>query len=99
MVKKLLKLAVLAGIATAVAKKLQSGSAAPAGGGWQSSYDPAPAPTAPTPPAPTDAPQNTAATAAAEAGDDVPPPPVDIPPAKTDVDPLTDPLPEDDEQA
>ncbi|GAB4001567.1 hypothetical protein [Nocardioides ultimimeridianus] len=90
MLKKLLFLAVLGGIAAAVAKKLQAGSTAADGGGWQSSYDPAPAPAAPASP-----PQDTDAKAAAELPDDVPPPPVDIPPARTEVDPLTDPLPED----
>ena len=96
MLKKLFILALLGGIAAAAVKKLQGGSD-PAGG-WQSAYDPAPAPAAPaappapTPPAPTEA-------AAAEAPSEVAPPPVDIPPAKTDVDPLTDPLPEDEEQA
>jgi hypothetical protein len=98
MLKKLLVLGALGAIAVGVAKKLQAGAAAD-GGGWQSSYDPAPAP-APTSAAPSASapPEDTAAKAAAEAPDDVPPPPVDIPPAKTDVDPLTDPLP-DDEQA
>jgi hypothetical protein len=93
MLKKLLFLAVLGGIAAAVAKKLQAGSTATAEGGWQSSYDPAPAPA----PAAPSQPQDTEAKAAAETPDDVPPPPVDIPPAKTEVDPLTDPLPEDEQ--
>lgn len=93
MLKKLLVLGALGAIAVGVAKKLQAGAATD-GGGWQSSYDPAPAPVpaAPSPAAPA---EDTAAKAAAEAPDDVPPPPVDIPPAKTPVDPLTDPLPED----
>ncbi|HJQ03905.1 MAG TPA: hypothetical protein VJ872_00545 [Nocardioides sp.] len=92
MLKKLLVLGALGAIAVGVAKKLQAGAATD-GGGWQSSYDPAPAPAAPSS---STAPQDTAAKAAAEAPDDVPPPPVDIPPAKTEVDPLTDPLPEED---
>ncbi|MCL2540878.1 MAG: hypothetical protein FWE71_00270 [Nocardioidaceae bacterium] len=93
MLKKLLFIAVLGGIAVAVVKKLQAGSASAAGDGWQSSYDPTPAPSAPAQPAPTDA--APPAPEATSAPSDVPPPPVDIPPAKTDVDPLTDPLPED----
>ena len=95
MLKKLLFLAALGGIAAAVVKKLQAGSAAPDGGGWQSSYDPAPAPAAPVTPATTEV--TDTQVEQAEAAGDVAPPPVDIPPAKTEVDPLTDPLPEDEQ--
>jgi len=79
MLKKLFILLLLGGAAAAVAKKLQAGS--DPSGGWQSSYDPAPAPAAPAAPAPSASVEDPAADLPVEA-------PSDVEPAATDVEPV-----------